>query len=60
MIGPMLVGIGQRVLNDLYTVKKGLSFPSPAGMSLTRLSLDGSNLIIPVQREFGNNIFLQC
>jgi hypothetical protein len=28
-------------------------FPSPAGMSLTKLSLDGNNLIIPVQGEFG-------
>jgi hypothetical protein len=27
--------------------------PSPAGMSLTKLSLDGKNLIIPVQGEFG-------
>jgi hypothetical protein len=26
--------------------------PSPAGMSLTKLSLDGKNLIIPVQGEF--------
>ncbi len=28
-------------------------FPSPAGMSLTKLSLAGINLIIPVQGEFG-------
>jgi hypothetical protein len=27
-------------------------FPSPAGMSLIKLSLDGKNLIIPVQGEF--------
>jgi hypothetical protein len=34
--------------------KKGYRFsPSPAGMSLTKLSLAGSNLIIPGQREFG-------
>ncbi len=34
--------------------KKCLSiFPSPAGMSLTKLSLVGKNLIIPVQGEFG-------
>jgi hypothetical protein len=28
-------------------------FPSPAGMSLTKLSLAGNNLIIPDRREFG-------
>ncbi len=28
-------------------------FPSPAGMSLTKLSLAGNNLIIPGQGEFG-------
>jgi hypothetical protein len=28
-------------------------FPSPAGRSLTKLSLDGNNLIIPGQGEFG-------
>jgi hypothetical protein len=38
-----------------YTVKKKVScfFPSPAGMSLAKLSLGGNNLIIPVQGEFG-------
>jgi hypothetical protein len=37
-----------------YTVKKILSiFLSPAGKSLTKLSLDGNNLIIPGQGEFG-------
>jgi len=37
-----------------YTVKKVCPFfPSPAGMSLIRLSLDGNNLIIPAQGEFG-------
>jgi hypothetical protein len=31
-----------------YTVKKKLAiFPSPAGMSLTKLSLAGNNLVIP-------------
>jgi hypothetical protein len=35
------------------TVKKRLAtFPSPAGMSFTKLSLGGNNLIIPAQREF--------
>jgi hypothetical protein len=34
--------------------KKRLAiFPTPAGMSLTKLSLDGNNLIISVQGEFG-------
>jgi hypothetical protein len=28
-------------------------FPSPAGMSLTKLFLAGNNLIIPGQGEFG-------
>jgi hypothetical protein len=37
-----------------YNVKKRLLFfPSPAGMSLTKLSLAGNNLITPVQGEFG-------
>jgi hypothetical protein len=37
------------------TVKKGSRFSrSPAGMSLTKLSLAGNNLIIPAQGEFGN------
>jgi hypothetical protein len=37
-----------------YTVKKRLTvFPSPAGMSLTKLSLAGNNLKILAQGEFG-------
>jgi hypothetical protein len=54
-----------------YTVKKRLmNFPSPAGMSLTKLSLGGIILIIPGQGEFGKwhpgwggkiaILFLQC
>ncbi len=50
--------------------KKWLSvFPSPAGMSLTKLSLVGNNLIFPGHGEFGKwhpgwdvktaNLFLQ-
>ncbi len=42
-------------MNILYihTVKKRLPvFPSPAGMSLTKLALAGNNLIIPGQGEF--------
>jgi hypothetical protein len=38
---------------DIYTVKKVSGFPSPAGMSLTKVSLDGNNLIIPDQGDFG-------
>ncbi len=42
------------IQNQLYTVKKRFAiFPSPAGMSLTKLSLAGNNLNIPVQGEFG-------
>jgi hypothetical protein len=40
--------------NTLYTVKKLLIFPSPAGMSLTKLSLVGNNLINPDKGEFGS------
>jgi hypothetical protein len=37
-----------------YIVKKRLAgFPSPAGISLTKLSLAGNNLITPGQGEFG-------
>jgi hypothetical protein len=37
-----------------YRVKKRLAtFPFPAWISLTKLSLGGNNLIIPVQGEFG-------
>ncbi len=42
--------------SSIYNIhcKKGLSiFPSPAGMSLTKLSLVGNDLIIPFQGEFG-------
>jgi hypothetical protein len=35
------------------TVKRLAVFPSSAGMSLTKLSLNGNNLFIPVQGEFG-------
>ncbi len=37
----------------LHYKKRFAIFPSPAGMSLTKLSLDGNNLIIPAQRGFG-------
>jgi hypothetical protein len=38
---------------QVYTVKRLAIFPSPAGMSLTKLSLTRKNLTIPVQGEFG-------
>jgi hypothetical protein len=37
-----------------YTVKKVNDFPSPAGMSLTKLSLARNNFIIADQGEFGD------
>ncbi len=39
--------------NHKYTVKRLPIFLSPARMSLTTLSLVGSNLIIPGRGEFG-------
>jgi hypothetical protein len=55
---------------NVHCKKRLTIFPSPAGMSLTKLSLDGNNLIIPVQGEFGKwhpgwgrencKSFLQC
>jgi hypothetical protein len=36
-----------------YTVKKVSGFPSPVGMSLTKLFLASNNKIIPAQGEFG-------
>ncbi len=40
--------------DDVLHCKKSLVvLPSPAGMSLIILSLDGNKLIIPVQEEFG-------
>jgi hypothetical protein len=38
----------------VHTLKKRLMiFPSPAGMSLTKLPLGGNNLVISGQGEFG-------
>jgi hypothetical protein len=44
-----------QTFNKRYTDKKkgDRLFPSPAGMSLTKLSLAGNNLSIPGQGEFG-------
>jgi hypothetical protein len=38
---------------SLHCKKRLTIFHSPAGMSLTKLSLAGNNLIIPGLREFG-------
>jgi hypothetical protein len=40
-------------LKNIHCKKSLTIFPSPAGMSLTNLSLAGKNLIIPGQGEFG-------
>ncbi len=39
--------------NTQHCKKRLAIFPCPAGMSLTKLSLDGNNLNIPGQGEFG-------
>ncbi len=47
--------INQLFLKNEHTVKKFSDFLSPAGMSITKLSLAGNNLITcsPGQEEFG-------
>jgi hypothetical protein len=43
-----------KIQNPLRHCKKRWAvFPSPGGMSLTKLSLAGENLIIPAHGEFG-------
>jgi hypothetical protein len=43
-----------RILKMVHCkIKRLAAFPSPAGLSLTKLSLGGNNLIIPAQGEFG-------
>jgi hypothetical protein len=43
----------QNLTNEPIHCKKELAiFPSSAGMSLIKLSLDGKNKIIPAQEEF--------
>jgi hypothetical protein len=37
----------------VHCKKRFAIFPSPAGMSLTKLSQDGNTLIIPAQGDFG-------
>ncbi len=41
------------VCKDVHCKKRLAIFSSPAGMSLTKISLAGNNLIIPGQEEFG-------
>jgi hypothetical protein len=75
-----LASICQKILQVFHTILKIIPhsgesrfavFPSPAGMSLTKLSLAGKNLIIPGRGELGKHvipagdgktasIFLQC
>jgi hypothetical protein len=45
--------IQQVLLERLHCKKRLAIFLSPAGMSLTKLSLAGNNLIIPGQGGFG-------
>jgi hypothetical protein len=42
----------------MYTVKKVTIFPSPAGLSLTKLSLDGNNYctLFPARESLGSDI----
>jgi hypothetical protein len=43
-----------KIAHFVSTLLKRLpTFPSPGGMSLTKLSLEGNNLIILGQGEFG-------
>ncbi len=57
---PVLANIGKdstfythRGNNKIHCKKRFEGFPSPAGMSLTKPSLAGNHLIIPVLGEFG-------
>jgi hypothetical protein len=45
--------IEESVEGIVHCKKRLATFPSPAGMSLTKISLGGKNLIIPSKREFG-------
>jgi hypothetical protein len=50
-----IVSLATNYRNDFSLQrKKSFSiFPSPAGMSLTKVSLGGNNFLIPAQGEFG-------
>ncbi len=45
--------ISSLTICTLHCYKRFAIFPTPAGMSLTKLSMAGNNLIITVQGEFG-------
>jgi len=48
------MGAGMECVRERLHCKKRLAiFPSPDGMSPTKLSLRGNNSIIPAQGEFG-------
>jgi hypothetical protein len=58
-----IIVVFEQCSEALYSVhckKRFASFPSPAGMSLTKLSLDGNKFIIPAGDEKIVNLFLQC
>jgi hypothetical protein len=47
------VSYNTAVQKVIHCKKRLAVFPSPAGMSLRKLSLAGNSLIIPLQLEFG-------
>jgi hypothetical protein len=53
VVRPDMVGKQIIRIKKIHCKKRFANFPSPAGMSLTTFSLDGNNLITPVQGEFG-------
>ncbi len=63
------VAISILFIPGIHCKKRFVIFPSPAGVSLTKLSVAGNDLVIPGQGEFGDipagdgkmtNLFLQC
>jgi hypothetical protein len=55
-LNSFLPGAGMQYATSWQAVHREKSFsifPSPAGMSLTKLSLGGNHEIIPVQGDFG-------
>ncbi len=47
---PLIVGASSFVLPGILTHTVKIVFPSPAGMSLTKLSLARNNYLLPVRR----------
>ncbi len=45
--------LSEAQMATLHCKKRLATFQSPAGMSLTKLSLGGNNLIIPEEGQFG-------